>query len=238
MRVWRPLANHVAVRPLLLANQECPHLFHAQRQQSGEQEARAAHDERVDRVAAEQHLQQRRGTLAITSCGITMKKLKMPMYTPILRDGTLPASNAYGSERIDAQAKPTPTMDSSSQRGSRITRNDSSAAPPSHRLIRWLTRMPKRRTMQWNHDGRQRRETVVGAEQHAHPVRAVVVGGADGVGRTEVHARHRGVVCVHIANSASQEKNCTGISSRMRRGMLSMSPISVPQGRSSRAMRC
>jgi hypothetical protein len=26
-------------------------------------------------------------TLAATSCGITMKKLKMPMYTPILRDG-------------------------------------------------------------------------------------------------------------------------------------------------------
>ena len=36
-----------------------------------------------------------------------------------------------------------------------------------------------------------------------------------------------GVVWVHMANSASHEKNCTGMSSRMRRGMLSMSPTSV-----------
>ena len=50
-----------------------------------------------------------------------MKKLKMPMYTPILRDGTLPASSAYGNDRIDAQAKPTPTIDTSSHCGSRIS---------------------------------------------------------------------------------------------------------------------
>ena len=75
-----------------------------------------------------------------------MKKLKMPMYTPILRDGTLPASSAYGSDTMEAQANPTPTMDSSSQ--SRIANHQErqQAAPPSQRLIRWLTRMPKRRT--------------------------------------------------------------------------------------------
>ncbi|KAG1241242.1 hypothetical protein G6F68_016890 [Rhizopus microsporus] len=32
--------------------------------------------------------------LAATSCGITMKKLKMPMYTPIFDAGTLSDSNA------------------------------------------------------------------------------------------------------------------------------------------------
>jgi len=35
------------------------------------------------------------------------------------------------------------------------------------------------------------------------------------------------VVCVHIANSASHEKNCTGTSSRMRCGIWSMSATSV-----------
>src|SRR6187399_1394142 len=78
---------------------------------------------------------------------MTMKKLKTPMYTPILRDGTLPASSAYGSDTIDAQANPTPTIDASSQFGSRITRKVASPTPPSARLMQWLTVSPNLRTM-------------------------------------------------------------------------------------------
>src|SRR5690606_33866830 len=68
--------------------------------------------------------------LTATSWGITMKKLKMPMYTPIFSAGRLSDSIAYGRDRIDAQAKPTPTIDSSSHCGSRITANDARPAPP------------------------------------------------------------------------------------------------------------
>ena len=71
----------------------------------------------------------------------------MPMYTPILAAGRLSDSSAYGSERIEAQANPTPTIDSSSQRGSSITRNDSSPSPPRTVLTKWLRRSPSRRTM-------------------------------------------------------------------------------------------
>ena len=74
-------------------------------------------------------------TLAATSCGITMKKLKMPMYTPILRDGTLPASSAYGNDTIDAHAKP--DADHRRQQPVRIAdhaANEASPTPPSSRL--------------------------------------------------------------------------------------------------------
>ena len=55
--------------------------------------------------------------------------------------------------------------------------------------------------------------------------------------RAEVHARHRRASsAVHIANNASQEKNCTGTSSRMRRGMLSMSRDQRAEQRSRRAL--
>ncbi len=47
--------------------------------------------------------------------GITMKKLKTPMYTPTRASGSAPERIAYGMERIDAQAMPTPTMVSRSR---------------------------------------------------------------------------------------------------------------------------
>src|SRR5690606_24631283 len=83
--------------------------------------------------------------LTATSCGITMKKLKMPMYTPIFAAGRLSDSIAYGSDRIEAHAKPTPTIDSSSHCGSRTNAIDSRPRPPSHRLSMWLPRSPMRR---------------------------------------------------------------------------------------------
>src|SRR6185312_15447422 len=82
------------------------------------------------------HFSNTPSTLAASSCGITTKKLKMPMYTPIFSAGRLSDSNAYGSERIDAHAKPTPAIGNSSQSGLRISKKDTSPAPPSHRLTR------------------------------------------------------------------------------------------------------
>ncbi len=70
----------------------------------------------------------------------------MPMYTPILGAGTLSDSKAYGSDRIEAQAKPTPSIDSSNHCGSRMTSIDNKPAAPSHRLHRWLQRKPIART--------------------------------------------------------------------------------------------
>ena len=50
-----------------------------------------------------------KATDAIIS-GITMKKLKIPMYTPMRCAGSAVERIAYGIERIDAHATPTPTM--------------------------------------------------------------------------------------------------------------------------------
>ena len=84
------------VRPQFASNRGDRLLFHAQREHSGQHEAHAADQQRVDRLAAEATAcSSTPSTLAVTSCGITMKKLKMPMYTPILRDGTL-----SGEQRI------------------------------------------------------------------------------------------------------------------------------------------
>src|SRR4030095_13923932 len=52
-----------------------------------------------------------------TISGITMKKLKIPMYTPVFSLGNEPARMAYGMERMLAQASPTPTMESNSSFG-------------------------------------------------------------------------------------------------------------------------
>ena len=78
---------------------------------------------------------------------MTMKKLKTPMYKPIFCAGRLSDSSAYGSESTEAHAKPTPSIASSNQFGSRMTRKDSSAAPPSHTLMRWVRRRPSLRTI-------------------------------------------------------------------------------------------
>ena len=101
----------------------------------------------MHRLATQPCAQGKPSALAATSCGITMKKLKMPMYTPIFDAGTLSDSSAYGNDRIDAQAKPTPTIDSSSQCGSRMNISETRPAAPSHRLTRWLQRRPIARTI-------------------------------------------------------------------------------------------
>ena len=48
-----------------------------------------------------------------------MKKLKTPMYTPMRAGGTAVDRIAYGIDRIDAQAMPTPIIGISNITGSR-----------------------------------------------------------------------------------------------------------------------
>ena len=43
--------------------------------------------------------------------GMTIKKLKIPIYTPILLEGIDPVRIAYGMARKLAQARPTPIME-------------------------------------------------------------------------------------------------------------------------------
>ena len=50
-------------------------------------------------------------------------------------------------ETIEAQAKPTPTIDSTSQFSLGMNGNDASPIPPSTTLIRWLLRRPRRLAM-------------------------------------------------------------------------------------------
>src|SRR4029078_3904949 len=64
-----------------------------------------------------------------TISGITMKKLKIPMYTPVLSFGNEPARIAYGIERMLAQASPTPTIESNSSVRSEITVTENKQAP-------------------------------------------------------------------------------------------------------------
>jgi len=49
-------------------------------------------------------------------------------------------------EHTTSNANPTPIMATISQCGSRMTTKEMSPAAPSHKLIRWLVRRPKRRT--------------------------------------------------------------------------------------------
>ena len=79
---------------------------------------------------------------AATSCGITIKKLKMPMYVPIFDAGTLSDSNVYGSDKIDAHAIPTPTIEMSSMFGSLMKGIDKSPSPPNTQLIKCALRTP------------------------------------------------------------------------------------------------
>ena len=62
--------------------------------------------------------------------GKTIKKLKIPMYIPILAGGILPASIVYGMERIDAHAMPTMLMDKKSKLGSWMKFTEISPMPP------------------------------------------------------------------------------------------------------------
>ena len=62
--------------------------------------------------------------------GITMKKLKMPMYTPIRSGGIAVERIAYGIERIDAHAIPTPTIVRGNRLGLWMTYVESSPTPP------------------------------------------------------------------------------------------------------------
>ena len=69
---------------------------------------------------------------------MTIKKLKIPMYVPILFCGREPVKIAYGIERILAQANPTPTIEIISKLGSLKKKIDISPRPPATRAIRWV----------------------------------------------------------------------------------------------------
>src|SRR5258707_3681948 len=62
--------------------------------------------------------------------GITMKKLKIPMYTPMRAAGIAPDKMAYGIERMEAHAMPTPTIVTSSTHLSWMKYTDSRPTPP------------------------------------------------------------------------------------------------------------
>ena len=62
--------------------------------------------------------------------GRTMKKLNTPMYTPMRWAGSALESIAYGIDRIDAQAIPTPIIDTMSIMGSRMNQTLSNPAAP------------------------------------------------------------------------------------------------------------
>src|SRR5215469_8483081 len=70
--------------------------------------------------------------VAITS-GSTMKKLKMPMYTPVCSAGNEPASTEYGMASVLAQAIPTPVIDSSKRFLSWISATDINPSAPQNR---------------------------------------------------------------------------------------------------------
>src|SRR3989442_6956586 len=67
---------------------------------------------------------------AATISGMTMKKLNTPMYTPIRWGGTAVERMAYGMERMDAHAMPTPTMLSSSRYLSWMRYTDNNPTAP------------------------------------------------------------------------------------------------------------
>ena len=64
-------------------------------------------------------------------CGNVIKKLKMPMYTPIFPAGIDPARMAYGMARILAHAIPIPTMDNISIFGLSMRKMDINPSPPA-----------------------------------------------------------------------------------------------------------
>ena len=68
-----------------------------------------------------------------TISGMTMKKLKIPMYTPMRSVGSAVERIAYGIERIDAHAMPTPTMLRRSSHGSWMTHTERSPTAPHTR---------------------------------------------------------------------------------------------------------
>src|SRR5690349_6207067 len=65
--------------------------------------------------------------------GNTIKKLKMPMYMPILFSGKYPASMEYGIDNIDAQAMPTMLMETYNIDGSLIYFTVNKPMPPMSR---------------------------------------------------------------------------------------------------------
>ena len=72
-----------------------------------------------------------------------MKKLKMPMYTPVFPSGSEPASMEYGMDRMLAQAMPTPVMERSRSTGVWITATESSPAAPASRQIECVPLRPR-----------------------------------------------------------------------------------------------
>lgn len=68
--------------------------------------------------------------------GKTMKKLKMPMYNPILALGRECAIIAYGIDKMDAQAIPTPVIETNSQLGFVIHWRLTKPTPPASRQMK------------------------------------------------------------------------------------------------------
>src|SRR5258707_8014525 len=72
--------------------------------------------------------------------GITIKKLKTPIYTPIRAAGIAPERIAYGIESIEAQAMPTPTIEATNIQGLLMKKTDNSPRAPQIKQIAWTTR--------------------------------------------------------------------------------------------------
>ena len=110
--------------------------------------------------------QNRPRMLAATICGMTMKKLKMPIDTPIFFAGRLLDRSAYGSESIEAQAMPTPTIDTSSQ-ARVVDEHGSDEADAADAQVQQVAAAadrarPRRRGLQWRRRPRSRCNTRTG----------------------------------------------------------------------------
>src|ERR1700683_100483 len=74
--------------------------------------------------------------------GVTIKKLKIPIYTPVRAGGREAASIAYGIDSVLAHAIPIPTIVSSSTYLSWITTTDINPSAPHTRQSEWVCLRP------------------------------------------------------------------------------------------------
>src|SRR5215213_6658098 len=77
-----------------------------------------------------------------TISGMTIKKLKIPIYTPIRSGGIEPARIAYGMARIDAHAMPTPIIEKYCPFGVSVTYIEIRPSPPMVRASACVDFLP------------------------------------------------------------------------------------------------